>query len=477
MTRTWLRRAIAWNTAAAALSAAALLGAGSAPSAAADEWNDPVAEAVARVLALRRDAGFDDASWISTRRDEVTTGAGLARVDVHLTVTNHAERGLEWRRNLPVDPAADLIGAVYTRPDGVTTRAVTLSAGDAGRLYGRAVRPETGRDPMRVDRPERERLEIRIFPVPSGATVGLLLTFATPLKGAGDVRSYRDPLDAHPHPVTTDGDEPVTTPGAALAVALAVPNARLHPQSVLLRTPGLVPTASIVALSPQPTKDGLWIALPDGEDLPPVDLRVVRGTPDVATFTAGGYPILTNAFAWRLDPAALSKALGLESTSGIRLRLSPVDGSTSRLAPEMVRPSDEPTLVLGRAWGLGSIRVNVEALDDAGKSVAKRIVSVEAKEGKFDEHMTDALRAFHRARLVERVYRWAGDDEKRHGQAVSYAVDLGVVGRDVSAFAVPKDERGFMTRKDLSLYLTDGVPFDGDAQDGDFKPAPPGAVK
>src|SRR5436190_661390 len=83
----------------------------------------------------------------------------------------------------PVAPAADLIGAVYTRPDGTTTAAMSLPSGEAERLYGRLTRPTPGRDPLCVDRPTRSALDVRIFPVPPGASIRLVLSFVTPLSG------------------------------------------------------------------------------------------------------------------------------------------------------------------------------------------------------------------------------------------------------------------------------------------------------
>ena len=103
----------------------------------ADEGDDPSEAPLLRFLAARQSAGFDPASWVTSRHDEVTIFAGLARVDVTLSVTNKSTNGLEWRRRLKVDPKADLIGAVYTRPDRKTTAAQTLSSGDVERLYGR----------------------------------------------------------------------------------------------------------------------------------------------------------------------------------------------------------------------------------------------------------------------------------------------------------------------------------------------------
>jgi hypothetical protein len=51
------------------------------------------------------------------------------------------------------------------------------------------------------------------------------------------------------------------------------------------------------------------------------------------------------------------------------------------------------------------------------------------------------------------------------------------VGDGVSALAIPKDERTALPRRDLNLYLNDGVPFDGESGSGDLKIAPPGSVR
>src|SRR5439155_11269106 len=225
------------------------------------------------------------------------------------------------------------------------------------------------------------------------------------------------------------------------------------------------------------TKDGVLFVPEEGEDLPPIELRTLRGAPAATTISAGGYPLFTSAFLWRVDPAAVAEEMGLLDRGGVTLRLSSVEGSTSRIAPEALDASAEPTVVMGRAYTAERLRVRVEAVDRAGTTVGKLDALVEAKPGRAVEAVSDAVRAYHRARLAERVRRWAGTDAKRLAEAVAYAVDLGVVGPGVSALAIPKDERGVLARRDVSLYLTDGAPFDGDSTAGDFKIAPPGSVR
>jgi hypothetical protein len=206
-------------------------------------------------------------------------------------------------------------------------------------------------------------------------------------------------------------------------------------------------------------------------------VRSLRAAGDVTVFGAAGLPYSTSVFVWRLDPAAVAAELGVESTAGVTLKLSSIDGVTNRIAPEAVPAAGEPTIVMGRAWSPSKVQVRVEAFGADGKSLVARAVALPVVSGRPAEAVSDGLRAYHRARLTERVFRWAGSDEKRLAQAKAYAVDLGVVGPYVSALAVPKDERGFMTKHEIANYLTDGMPFDGDSSQGDFKPAPAGSVR
>jgi hypothetical protein len=403
----------------------------------------------------------------------------MARVDVVLELTNRSGGGLEWRRTLPIDPVADLIGATYTRPDGKTTPALTLSAAEAERLYRRATSPNYGRDPLRIDRPSRDRLEVRIFPVAAGSTVKLSLAFAAPLQGRGDRAAYHDPLGVRADVESTVASAPThrgdVTPVAA---SLTVPVEHYVPTSVRLHFTDALPGAPPAGWDVHPTPGGLLLSpTPGAEPSSSVEIRSLRAAGDVTVFPASGIPMATSAFVWRVDPAAVCAELGVESIAGVTLRLSSVDNVTNRLAPDVLPAAGEPTLVLGRAWSASKVQVRVDAIGADGKSVASRTVALPAVLGRPSEPVSDALRAYHRARLVDRVFRWAGSDAKRVQQAEEWAVDLGVIGPSVSALAVPKDERGFMTKHDLARYLTDGMPFDGDSQQGDFKPAPAGSVR
>ena len=463
----------------AAVVATVAVGLGGGSAVRADEWADPVGPTLERFLQTNREAGFDPANWIARRTDEVAVCAGLARVDVLLELTNRSAGGLEWRRTLPMDPAADLIGARYTRPDGKTTPALTLDAGEAERLYRRATSPNYGKDPLRIDRPARDRLEVRVFPVPAGATVRLALAFAAPLQGRGTHAAYRDPLGARAdvEPVAVEAALP-SRPGTAVPVSLEVPIARTLPATVRLRFTDAFPGAAPAGWNVLPSDGGVLLLSPgpDADPAPAVEVRSLRAAGDVTVFPAGGLAD-TTAFVWRLDPTAAAAELGLSSVAGVTLRLASVEGVTSRIAPDSVPAAGEPTIVMGRAGSPTKVQVRVDAVGADGKSLATRTIALPAVLAHPAESVSDALRAYHRARLADRVFRWAGVDAKRVQQAKDYAVDLGVLGPYVSALAVPKDERGFMTRHEITRYLTDGMPFDGDSTQGDFKSAPSGSVR
>jgi hypothetical protein len=476
-------------------------------TAAADEWSDPARVAVEAFLARAEaaSAGREATSWVTKRLDEVAVFADLARVDVSLEVTNGdgvgtTGRPLEWRRALSVDPRAELIGAVYTRADGMQTTSQILTALDARRLYGTATTVRH-RDPLWVTRERPETLEVTIFPVPPQATVRVVLSFVTPLYGRGAQLEYRDPLSVRvrraPAPVTPgdavpapEGQSPLPLPAgtppeirAAVAratrtVATPAPAAHLAAAAVHVSFQGVLPAAPPEGATWAPREDGTWRIEPaPGADVPPLHVRSVAGAAAARTFLAQGYPIATSAFAWRADPAALLASLGVDAEAATAVHLEAVSGSTSRIAPEVLAADEEPTVVMGRAYRSGDVRMRVVAVGADGARLARRELVVPCDRSRPGEAVGDALRAYHRARLADRVARWAGADAKRQERALAYAVDMGVLRKGTAALAIPEDERGWLTKDDLRLYLTDGMPFDGDSPQGDFISPPPGSVR
>lgn len=467
-----------------------------------DEWSDPAREAVEAWLARREAAraGRDNPSWVTKRHDEVAVLADVARVDVTLEVTNGqttGRQGLEWRRTLPIDPRADLIGAVYVPTTGETTPGRTLLSMDARRLYDTTTNRGRGRDPLWVTREEKDLLDVTIFPVPPGATVKVVLSFVTPLAGRGERLEYRDPLGVRPSPrvVTPPAETPPPAPEipvpvnapepikaairqAAIEAAAAPATTRVSAAEVLVRFAGAMPDGPPAAgvWSTQP--DGSWrIEPPEEGDLPPLVVRSAGGDGKARVFAAAGYPMLTSAFAWRADPAAIRSALGVEAGSGTKIAFASVAGSSTRIAPEVLDAADEPTVVMGRAHDSTKVLIDARAIGPDGKTLATRRLSIPASRVAPAENLVDALRAYHRTRLAERVLRWAGERPDRKATALEYAVDVGALVPGVAVLAIPKSERTPLQKGDLRLYLTAGVPFDGDSDEGDFKTPPAGTVR
>ena len=479
---------LSWAMAVGAVAIAGTLPGGPAR---ADDWDDPAADSLARLVrrmeSARGRGGEENAqAAVVARKDEVVVFADLARVDVTLDVANRGT-GNEWRRFLVVEPEADLIAATYVRADGLETSARTLTAEDSRRLYGRATNPNYGRDPLVIEREARERRDVSVFPLAAGQSARLLLSFVTPLHGPGGRgadRTYRDPLA-----VRAVGGAGVTTPpersrrrdraGGGVPVSSGgVPTAAVSGTAFRLLgvLPGVLPEGTGLARG----EDGsLVVSAPGGEPVTELPLRAVRSATPAVTIRAGGFALYTSAFAWRVDPDEQLRALGVEPRRDFTLRIKGLSASTGRIAPDVLAASAEPTVVMGRAANTGSIRLVLEALDGSGKVVARGEASPESGRASPGEPMEDAMRAYHRARLVDRVYRWAGDDPKKIAEARAYAVDLGVVGRGVGAIAVPKDERGFLSRRDVRLYLTDGAPIGADDSDArrDGTSAPTGSVR
>jgi hypothetical protein len=500
---------------------------GAVRPAGADEWSDPTRVAIEAFLARTEAAQAGrEASWVTKRLDDVAVFADLARVDVTLEVTNAgtaaaSPRPLEWRRSLTVDPRAELIGAVYTRADGVETPSQTLAALDARRLYGTAT-TERHRDPLWITREQRDALEVTIFPVAPKSSVRVVLSFVTPLYGRGEQLEYRDPLNVRVRrgrPVT----EPTTpTPGAPDAApapdlvagagrratrvrpglpAVTLPAnappqvrdafarataeaqrdaiaAQVSPTSVTVTFQGVLPASPPEGVTWTPREDGTWRIEPSPEaDVPPLHVRSIEGAAAARTFVAQGYPILTQAFAWRADPAAILASLGVEPAEGTTLRFDGLGGVSSRIAPDTAAADEDPLVVMGRTYMTDTVKLRVVAIGKDGKTLAKRDLVVPSDRTKPAEKVVDALRGYHRARLADRVARWAGDHPHRSAQALAYAVDMGVLRPGTAALAIPKDERDWLTKQDLKLYLTDGMPFDADSTQGDFTSPPAGSVR
>ncbi len=469
----------------------------------ADEWSDPARDAIEAFIARREAAreGRSSTSWVTKRRDEVAVFADLARTDVTLEVTNAAPAGargpgLEWRRTLAIDPRADLIGAVYVPPTGETTAGRTLLAMDARRLYGETTNRGNGRDPLWVTREEKDLLDVTIFPVQPNATVKVVLSFVTPLVARGGRSEYRDPLSVRPtprvvtQPETDPPDSPIPVPEnapepikaalrqAAAEAAKPAETARLSATVVTVKFEGTMPDGPPTGVCWSSEPDGTWRIEPNADsDLPPLPIRSLGDSQGARVFAAAGSPMLTSAFVWRADPAAILTGLGVDAALGVSLALDSVPGSSSRIAPEVLAADDDPTVVMGRAYDSKSVVVTARAVSPEGKTLASRRLVVPATRTVPPENVVDAMRAYHRARLAERVIRWAGERPDRRSLALDYAVDVGALVPGVAVLAIPKSERGPLPRQELHLYLTAGVPFDGDSDAGDVKAPPSGSVR
>jgi hypothetical protein len=452
----------------------------------ADDWADPAGDALGRTVSgieSSRTRGGMDATLavVAGRRDEVSVYADLARVDVTLEVENHGSTR-EWRRFLVMAPEADLVAASYVRPDGLETAARSMRTDESSRIYQRAVNPSYGRDPLIVQRENPRTLDVSIFPVDPGQGATLRLTLVTPLEGRGTERLYRDPLPVRALRVAA----PRTKTGEGAAPGVPVmqrtsgdPSREDAVSGIALRLDGFLPAGLPEGTSVTRAADGAVLVNAVGSaDTTEIPLRALRAaTPAVAISggSRGGF-----AFAWRVDPEEQFRALGVQPRIGRTLRLrSTHAGATARIAPETVDSTSTPTVVMGRTSVTSSVAVTLEALDAFGRVLATGDVTVPCGRGQPGDSMEEAMRAYHRSRLVERVFRWADGDAKKTEAARAYAVDLGVVGRGVTAIAVPRDERGFLTKPELKDYLHDGAPIGVEDDDGrrEAVPPPSGSVK
>ncbi|MHC5011307.1 MAG: hypothetical protein ACYTG6_10205, partial [Planctomycetota bacterium] len=214
----------------------------------ADDWEDPRRSRLeGRIRELRGEEPeriVADDSLVTLRHGDVRLVTDLARVDLTLEIHNTSGGVLEWRRNFALDPQCEVIGATLRRADVDAVPAQTLTIADARRIYDevRTPRPtrtrtrpnpwgpwgRTNSDPLRVERVQRNRIQLTIWPVAADETLRVELTFVTPLRGRGSERRYVDPILADlgsAEAVSTGPDLPpvVTRPSGPVASGAIAP--------------------------------------------------------------------------------------------------------------------------------------------------------------------------------------------------------------------------------------------------------------
>lgn len=409
-------------------------------------------------------------SIVGVRHGNVTLIADLARVELTLSVANRTNRPLEWREKYVMGQHAELVGAILQRSATATRQAQsvdarTLPVAAARDIYQRirTWRPPTptprtprNKDPLRIDRPQRDLLELSLWPVDVGETVDITLTFVTPLRGRGVSRIYEDVLwvpakqRSKTAPFAPSGDDLIVMAGDLVLdsepVGLKLMEEREDGRLRFTASKAANVPAAIPFIVPNPVHDAISIQ-------------------------GGAFGARTAV--WRFDPRTFARSNGIKLERGDSLRLLPVRGSTGRIAPNSFQLLTEPLPVAARVSRTAPELHYVVALEDAdGKELSRHDVSLPIRREKLDAASRGAITGWHRAALARRVLDWAGTDRIRRATAIAYAVDLGVLVTGTSALAVPADELRLLPRSLRSRYRGEGATLGAQRREADMKSPP-----
>jgi hypothetical protein len=359
--------------------------------------------------------------------------------------------------------------------------AQTLTIPDARRIYGEVRNPRPTRtrrvprrrgDPLRVERPSRERLDIVVWPIAPGETVRVGLTFVSPLRGRGVRRTYVDPIQGDLGPSPRNGAPVTTEPDMQRRAYWASMDA-----SWLIDTGSLVPSGQPTGMIPAGKAGGLLHyrgpSTPGYDSRPTLPLRDPDASKEAIAVVGGG--LGTRVAVFHLDPVAFLEEHDLPKVSpDCSLRLRKRSGSTSRIAPWILPITGAPQPVTARLFAdSSSLRYAVEVLNPEGDVLHRVEVDRPVRRLKLDADRTGAITGWHRAALAARVRDWAGSNQVRVRKALAYAVDLGVLTAGTAALAVPPAERRRLRLRSRRQYFQDGAPLGAQGREADFRAPPP----
>jgi hypothetical protein len=463
------------------------------PALAEDEWVDPRLTRIEEAIReLRGEAdpvplpALGDA-LVTLRHGHVHLVADLARVDVILEIQNTGTTALEWERHFAIDPLAEAIGATLQRQGQDAVEARTLTLEDARRLYDevRAPRPPRTRadrnpwgpmngtrDPLRLERLEDGLLRVVVWPVAPQETLRVSLLFVTPLRGRGDERVFVDPVSAEL------GATPVRPGSAGTSDWRPASDWIVHPGDLVL---GEERPIGVAAAGRAGTVLRFVSASRTGgrgersSDPPRIPFRRPEATSEVLAVRGGG--LGTRVAVWRFDPARYLREKGVVARDDLRVRILARKGSTSRIAPWLFEAGSQPLPVTARLLPEAeAVHYAVEVRDLEGNVLHLFEESHRVNRVESDATLEGTVSGWHRAALVRRVLAWAGEDTSRAAQALSYAVDLGVLVQGTAALAVPREERRLLPAASRRLYHDDGAPLGAQGRQADLKWPPAGST-
>ncbi len=428
-----------------------------------------------------------DTSLVHVHHGKVRMFAGLARVDLTLEVQNVGTQIMEWRRGYVIDPACEIIGAVLMRENRRPITARTLTTWDAFQCYARirtppqTRRPPTRpRDPLLVSRPQRDRLEIQIWPIIVQETIRVRITFVTPLRGEGARRTYRDVMGGavkldRPTPRLSRPDSLRERPRRPASAVNHNADWLMHPGELVLSSAPATGMTYGGAAGGQLHFTG-FAATERGQPAPTVPfLSPKRST--TATMVGSGR-LSGRIAAFRFDPNDYLKRKGFVLTTGMKIHLKAHAGASRRIVPNIFTPNGEPRPVTAQVLqpNADTFKYRVQVLNRHGVEVVEFEESLPLEKPDVDDDLAAAVSGWHRAHLAHRVFRWAGSISKKRQEAVRYAVDLGVLMPGIAAIAIPANERQRLTPQLRRLYSGDGVNLGAAKHEADAKQPPRGSL-
>jgi hypothetical protein len=413
----------------------------------------------------------EDGVLVAVRVGQARFLRELARVEVTLQVHNTTNRELEWAREFPMEPAAEVIGCSLMRTGQPELIARTLTFEDGRRIYDETVRPPTppptGRDPLRVERQQDDRLAVTVFPVAPGESLRVRLVFAVPLEGEARRRRFLEPIWL---------DES-TRPSPRGPVALGREVGTLT--SLLVEPGGLAYAGVESATVAEGARGSLLAFRPEHSGFSGAQAKLVFHAPDGAlpALTVPGGGLGTVVAFWRFDPAQFLAEQGLEARAGSTITLSAGGGLAQRLVPASVQAHGPAVTVCARVFPQAPrIPYHVTVATPDGE---RRVRLEQAFERSGAEReLVDAVTAFYRSRLARHVLAWGrgrSADEQR--EAVAYAVDLGVIVPGTCALAIPTDEQERLSRASRRQYRRDGAEVGAADGEADWIGPPAGAFR
>ncbi len=388
-----------------------------------------------------------DGTLAVLHHDRVRFIGDLARADLTLSIRNLGKVVSEWERTFVIDKSAEIISAELLRAKGPGTVAKVLPAEQARRSYTSIRDWRERRDPLLVERNQRNRLTIAVWPLAPGEIVRVKLSFTSELHVADGKKLYHDVVR-------------VRKERTATVTQSVVPAARFAPIAQWTTDP------RTDVLAPRPV--GLARDVPSGA-------WRVPGSKDDTNLAVNMGAYGARVALWRFDPARYLASHDIQPTRALSLRLVPVANDARSLVPSSFEALGDAKPVTARMTTRRDRLRYVVEVWNGSRLIHKSTEATELDRVRRGPALEDAVRAYHLGRLAAQVTAWAGDDEHRKREALQYVMDLGVLGHGTAGLAVPSAELRRLDRSQRRAYQRFGT-LGARRGEADFLRPPEGSV-